>query len=962
MANLTLDVVAMDKFSQNLNKMGDQLEKLARRLEGLDRVTVKPEVDLDTRKAERKFDSFATGVGTAAGLVGAKMGAALMGGLLGSMDAGKANDKLAAQLGASPKMAAELGKVAGSLYSQAYGDSLDGVNEAIRGVMQSGLVMEDDSTEVLQGITAQVLDLSTAYGTDLAGTTQAVGQLMKSGLAPNAQVALDVVTRGFQEGADRSGDFLDTLTEYSVQFEKFGLDATMATGLLVQGMKAGARNSDLVADAIKEFSIRAINGSDLTVQGFKAVGLNASKMAKEIAKGGPTAEKALDLTLDKLRAMPDPIKRSQAAVALFGTQAEDLGAALFALDPSAATDRLGKLEGASKDLGKTLNDNAATNIESFKRQITTTFTDVLGGKVLPKVNEFATMLATKFGPTLQKVTGWVKQNQEWLKPLASVLGVLVGIILVIAAATKAWAVVQTILNAALFANPIGLVVLAVAALAAGVIYAYTHSETFRRIVTAAWESIQAAVGWAWNNVIKPAWDAFSWYLSNVLGPVVMWLWNTIIKPTFSALGGHIKWTWENIIAPAFNAIKGGVEAVGNGFSTAVNAIGRVWDGIKEKTRAPINFVIDTVFNNGITKAWNTLAGFVGLPKLPMLPLIGAGGGGTAGGGALRFMAAGGAVPGVGNKDTVPAMLMPGEFVLSKLAVTQLGGLRTVDALHQGARKGRTTAEILYGGDPSEPGLAYFADGGAVLKGLAYARAQVGKPYLWGGTGPTGFDCSGLMSALVGVLTGGNPQSRRFSTASFAQGRGAGGFQPGLNSAFGIGVVRGNPGHMAGTLGGINIEATPPRIRMGADARGARHPSFTMQFSLPQVGGEFIGGSGGSLLDLVRPAFKSVFSSIDQLGGSPFASGIAALTRKMVEGTVTGLVARMPGFASGGIVPGPRGVPVPIVAHGGEAVIPAGGALRVELAPASGAESLFVRWMRTFVKDVGGGSVQKTFGS
>jgi len=76
-----------------------------------------------------------------------------------------------------------------------------------------------------------------------------------------------------------------------------------------------------------------------------------------------------------------------------------------------------------------------------------------------------------------------------------------------------WTVVQTILNAVLFANPIGLIIIGVAALVAGIIYAYNHSETFRRIVQATWSGIKAAVmavvdwltGTAWP-AIRAVWD------------------------------------------------------------------------------------------------------------------------------------------------------------------------------------------------------------------------------------------------------------------------------------------------------------------------------------------------------------------------------------------------------------------------------------------------------------------------
>lgn len=60
------------------------------------------------------------------------------------------------------------------------------------------------------------------------------------------------------------------------------------------------------------------------------------------------------------------------------------------------------------------------------------------------------------------------------------------------AASKAWAATQWLLNAALSANPIGLVVVAVAALVGGIILAYKNSETFRNVVDAAMDVVHAA--------------------------------------------------------------------------------------------------------------------------------------------------------------------------------------------------------------------------------------------------------------------------------------------------------------------------------------------------------------------------------------------------------------------------------------------------------------------------------------
>lgn len=296
-----------------------------------------------------------------------------------------ANDKFAAQLGLPPERAKELGKVSGSLYADAYGDSIGTVNEALKSVLQSGAVFEDVDNGSLEKLTAKALDLGTAFDQDVGGPAKAAGQLIRNGLAKDADEAFDIITRGFQEGADKSGDLIDTFNEYSTLFRDLGISGEAATGLLVQGLGAGARDADKVADALKEFAIRGQDASTLSAEGFELIGLNAKEMTKQVASGGPKAAAALDKVLDRLRETEDPVKRNAAAVALFGTQAEDLGDALFALDPSQAVARLGNVEGAAARLGDTLNDNTATKIESFKRTALQGLTDFIGGTVIPGV-------------------------------------------------------------------------------------------------------------------------------------------------------------------------------------------------------------------------------------------------------------------------------------------------------------------------------------------------------------------------------------------------------------------------------------------------------------------------------------------------------------------------------------------------------------------------------------------------
>jgi hypothetical protein len=303
------------------------------------------------------------------GALGATIGSTLVTGIQGALDAKDLNAKLTAQLGLTAKESARLGRLAGKLYASNYGDSMEEVNGAIKSVVTDIDGMRQASSSRLKGITGDVLEVSKAFDQDLGGVTRSVGQLMRTGLAKDAQDALNIVTVGFQAGDDKAGDFLDTLNEYGTQFRKLGIDGKTATGLISQGLKAGARDSDLVADSLKEFSIRAVDGSKTTKQGFEALGLSADKMSERIAKGGAPASKGLDLVLDRLRKIKDPVKQSQTAVELFGTQAEDLGKALYALDPSRAVDGLNKVGGAARKVNTELSNTPKQQLVAFKREM-----------------------------------------------------------------------------------------------------------------------------------------------------------------------------------------------------------------------------------------------------------------------------------------------------------------------------------------------------------------------------------------------------------------------------------------------------------------------------------------------------------------------------------------------------------------------------------------------------------------
>lgn len=128
-----------------------------------------------------------------------------------------------------------------------------------------------------------------------------------------------------------------------------------------------------------------------------------------------------------------------------------------------------------------------------------------------------------------------------------------------AAATKAAAAGQWLLNAAMNANPIMIVVLAIAALVAGLIIAYNKSETFRNIVNKAFASIKVVAGNVLNAVIgffKSAWEAIkeTW---NTFKPYFVSIWNSIkiiFSVVVSVLGGFFRAAWD-VIKNIWQAVK-----------------------------------------------------------------------------------------------------------------------------------------------------------------------------------------------------------------------------------------------------------------------------------------------------------------------------------------------------------------------------------------------------------------------
>lgn len=403
-------------------------------------------------------------------------------------------------------------------------------------------------------------------------------------------------------------------------------------------------------------------------------------------------------------------------------------------------------------------------------------------------------------------------------------------------------------------------------------------KVYTGVILPVWNALKAALGavgtffkWVWNSVIKPAWDALGkgidWVWATVISPAWDSLkaalgaigdlfksaWEKVIKPAWDALGAGIDWVWQNVIKKAWDAMSDTLGRVRDFFGEVVKGIGEKWNSLKGILAKPINFMINTVWNEGIAKAWNKVADLLGLG--PAEPLAG-----------IPEHATGGAIrgPGNGTSDDVLMWGSNGEHMVTALEVLKAGGHNVLYAIRDMIARGipftwdngRIVSEVgrdnlsRYGAQVAAKGLGNvdpqgmfdqllpgYKDGGEIRpmwqtqleNGHRAAKKRHRNPYTWGFE-----DCSGYMSMIADAIINGGDGVRRWATGSFPGGQP---WKPGLGQGFSVGV-HDNPGgpgggHTAGTLTGVgpystvNVESGGSHgyVAYGEPAAGADSPQF-----------------------------------------------------------------------------------------------------------------------------------------
>lgn len=364
--------------------------------------------------------------------------------------------------------------------------------------------------------------------------------------------------------ADNTGIQVNRMKGSYTQIAAFakttGMDTSNALGLADRAMVA-------VADSAA-FYDRTLEDTTESLQSF--------------LKGNYENDSALGLSCTE-------VTRNEAANRLYGKSFKDLSEAQKQLTLLQMVEDANKASGA---LGQAARESDTwTNQTGNLKQAWQDFLSVVGQNVLPKAVEVVKNASGAVQTLSDKMPTIVQTFKEWA-PL--IVGVVTGFVTLkaamaisslISAVTTAWTayktanegatVAQWLLNAAMNANPILLIVSLIAGLVAAIIYLWNTNEDFRNKVIEIWESIKNAFG--------TAIEAIKAFFTGLWEKTVS-IWESI-KETISTAIETIK----TAVTEKFNAVK---ETVTNIFTAVKDTLSTIWETIKNVVQVAIMFIVE----------------------------------------------------------------------------------------------------------------------------------------------------------------------------------------------------------------------------------------------------------------------------------------------------------------------------------------------------------------------------------
>jgi phage-related protein len=409
---------------------------------------------------------------------------------------------------------------------------VSGVGEATRALGDLGGKVAESSDRMVD--LGKTMSLSVTAPIVAGGTAAVLAFNEEEDAIARMQSALNA-TGGV---AGVTGDHITEMARSLQQTTTFADDATISAAGLMLTFK-GVRNEMGEGNDVFDRAIKA--SQDLSA--FMGTDLNSSTMQLSKALQDPATG------LNMLRRsgvsfteqQQEQIKTMAEAGDTLGAQKIILAEVESQFGGTAATmaqTTSGEMKQAMNDLGDAMEQigaviapvlvtvadkvkEAATWFQSLSPEVKTAVVTVAG-------------LAAAIGPLLIGIGKAIQIGKQMRDTILAVKGVMMA------------------LNSTFLANPIFLVVAAIAALIAAAIWAYNNIEWFRNAVDAAWDGIQKAVAWAWGY-IEPIWNAIVSWITGTLVPIFQQLWEDI-KVAWDYISDAIQWAWTTIIQPIWNLI------------------------------------------------------------------------------------------------------------------------------------------------------------------------------------------------------------------------------------------------------------------------------------------------------------------------------------------------------------------------------------------------------------------------
>lgn len=546
-----------------------------------------------------------------------------------------ATNQMASATGAAGEELENLRDVMENVYADNFGEDVADVADAVALADRNMANLDKNG---LTNATEGALALRDAFEYDVAESTRAAEAIRKN-FGSSAEEAFSLIAAGAQNGLDYSGELIDTINEYSSQFSKLGFTADGMFNLLQSGADSTAWNLDKVGDAIKEFSIRAIDGSDTTVAAFKDLGYNAEEIMATFAAGGEGANEAFFDVINTLLDVDDQVKRDALGVALFGTMWEDLGveameamagASQTAYDTEGALEQINQvryndLDSALQGIGRQMEVSLLPAADAVYQSLMDNMPEITEAmeEVSPVIAEIAEDFADWAGgaisdglPVLvdgiKDFADWAGKAYDKAQPFLSFLWEHKGTVLAVAAALR------------VLGPAIGAVTTAMSM--------YSKAKTFMALlqssgkitqITGAFKAFGSALMGPLGIIIAVAaaiallyknWDTVKAWLVN-FGNTVNQIWTNFsnmvgnaiaaIGEKFPILGAYLQGWWESIQAAVDNVkaiFQNIIDFISNVFSgnwsaawqNIVNIFGNLFGMIVNLAKAPINGVISAI--------------------------------------------------------------------------------------------------------------------------------------------------------------------------------------------------------------------------------------------------------------------------------------------------------------------------------------------------------------------------------